>query len=457
MLGIYNYTVILTYMSVISAITGIGLCITGAASPAFCCILLAFSGICDTFDGMVARTKKDRTQSEKNFGIQIDSLADISAFGFFPAAIGIYVCKAKAMLLAFLGGAVLVLAALIRLAHFNVTEEERQRVEGGKRKFYEGLPVTASCVVFPLTVWIAAGCHKDPAYMYVFFLFLLSLMFVSKMKVPKPGAVSALEILYETGFGRLVLKLLTRPGISKICGAYMDSALSKTMIRRFIRKNAIDMDEYEEREFKSFNDFFCRKIKEGYRKNDPAQEHLICPCDGHLTAHEIHDGLVLPVKQSEYSIAELLKDENLAAEYEGGTALVFRLGVENYHRYAFVDEGVILAQKRIPGILHTVRPVALYERPVFLENTREYVVADTKNFGQMIQMEVGALLVGRICNESVKDFHRGEEKGHFEYGGSTIILLLKKNAVRIREEILACTSEDGETSVRMGQCIGEKQ
>ena len=132
--------------------------------------------------------------------------------------------------------------------------------------------------------------------------------------------------------------------------------------------------------------------------------------------------------------------------------MVFRLCVNHYHRYIFPSDAVKSHQIRIDGVLHTVRPVALEAVPVFQENAREYCVLQTPRFGTVIQMEVGAMLVGRICNYSrPRRVYRGQEKGLFQYGGSTIILLVQKDRVRIPQEFLG----QQEVPVLMGQMIAE--
>ena len=146
-IGFYNYTVILTYLSLISSLIGIKLSFDGNFFWAMFC--LALSGICDMFDGVVARTKKNRTPDQKNFGIQLDSLCDVVCFGVFPAVFlyfnGVNSIFGIALLVW------LVLCAVIRLAFFNVLEIKRQQTEGGVTKSYHGLPVTASAIIFPLT------------------------------------------------------------------------------------------------------------------------------------------------------------------------------------------------------------------------------------------------------------------------------------------------------------------
>lgn len=267
-----------------------------------------------------------------------------------------------------------------------------------------------------------------------------------------------LEFLYQTAFGRCVLKLLTRPGLSKAVGKYMDSRLSRWIIPRFIRSNGINMEDYLEEDYTCFNDFFCRRIRPELRPVDREEGHLIAPCDGLLSVYPIQESLVIPVKGSRYSIPDLLRDDSLAARYENGTCLVFRLCVHHYHRYIYGDSGVKEGNTFIPGVLHTVRPVALREVPVFKENSREYTVIHSQNFGNIVQMEVGAMLVGKIDNyHQEKEVHRGEEKGRFLYGGSTIILLLEPDAAEVKEDFFRATEQGNETEIKMGQMIGIKK
>ena len=257
-----------------------------------------------------------------------------------------------------------------------------------------------------------------------------------------------LESLYNNSIGRLVLKVGTRPWVSKIVGAYLDTPLSKVFVRSFIKKSDINLDEFEENSFRNFNECFTRKIKAELR---PIGDGLVSPCDGLLSVYDIKDGLVVPVKASRYSISDLLRNEDLAKEYDGGKCLVFRLCTHHYHRYAYPVSGSKGDNVFLKGILHTVRPFALRDIPVFVENSREYTVIESKEFGQVVQMEVGALMVGKIDN-----YHgrggciKGDEKGKFLYGGSTIILLIKKEKAKLNPEF----SEE-EKEVKLGEKIGE--
>ena len=146
MIGIYDYTVILTYMSTLSAIFGMGLVITG--HPLWATFCLLFCGLCDMFDGKVARTKKNRSETDRAFGIQIDSLSDVVAFGVLPAVMVLFLCQG--CWYAYVISPLYVLAGVIRLAYFNVTEEMRQKSTDDGLKSYFGLPITSAAMIFPV-------------------------------------------------------------------------------------------------------------------------------------------------------------------------------------------------------------------------------------------------------------------------------------------------------------------
>ena len=264
-----------------------------------------------------------------------------------------------------------------------------------------------------------------------------------------------LKFLYHTIPGRACLKLFAGKFVSEGCGRFLDSSVSRCLIRGFVRRNAIRCEDYEQRRFTSFNDFFTRQIRAGLRPVDHDPDNLIAPCDGYLSAYRLSELSVIPVKQSRYTVSELLGGDERAARFRNGICLVFRLGVNNYHRYCYADSGVKGENIYIPGVLHTVRPIALEKLPVFIRNCREFTELTTERFGHMIQMEVGALLVGKIQNyDGAGSVIRGQEKGKFLYGGSTVILLLEKDAVKVHEQYFLATALCREVPVQMGQVIG---
>lgn len=270
-----------------------------------------------------------------------------------------------------------------------------------------------------------------------------------------------LDFLYNTIPGRILLRLLISRNLSKLAGKFLSSSLSKPIIPRFIRNNNICLDDYickDIGQYRDFNDFFTRQIRSELRPIDMNNDSLIAPCDGRLSVYRISDGAVIPVKQSIYKISDLLGGNNaLADKFNGGICLVFRLCVDNYHRYCWFDSGTKGETQFIPGKLHTVRPIALRSVPVFSQNCREYTVIESNNFGTAVQIEVGAMLVGKIENYPCPpQVTRGSEKGKFLYGGSTVILLLEKNRAVLPDNLWKTTAEEKEICVKMGECIGVK-
>lgn len=218
MIGFYDYTVYLTYLSAISAVTGIALALSGSPHPYFAVFTLLFSGLCDAFDGRVARTKKNRTSRMKAYGIQIDSLADIVAFCVLPVCIGFALQEANyaqmggfrvPYVLATAISALFVLGGLIRLAYYNVTEEERQSKEPGARKYYTGLPVTSAALIFPTVALVERLIPGNQAWIYFGVMLLVAAAFVGNFRLRKPGFKA---ILVMVGIGALeaVLFLVAR-------------------------------------------------------------------------------------------------------------------------------------------------------------------------------------------------------------------------------------------------------
>lgn len=268
---------------------------------------------------------------------------------------------------------------------------------------------------------------------------------------------NALKKLYRTIPGRFALHILTHPLISYIAGGFMDSRLSKPLIHKFIEKNGIDMTQYVNEDFRSYNAFFTRRIRPEMRPVDTTPEHLISPCDSKLTVYKINKKSVFKIKDSHYRVSDLLNNNFLARRFEGGWCMIFRLEVDDYHRYCYIDDGSKTGNTFIHGELHTVNPIALERYNIYKRNCREYTVLHTRHFGDVVQVEVGAMLVGRICNRHAEaSITRGQEKGRFEFGGSTIVLLFEKNKVVPDPEILKNSVQNCETIVKFGEKIGTK-
>lgn len=263
--------------------------------------------------------------------------------------------------------------------------------------------------------------------------------------------------MYGHTAGRILLRPLVCPVFSRIGGRLLSTRLSAFFIRPFIRAGRIDMSQYEKRKYLSYNDFFTRKLVPGARKVSDVPDCFISPCDSRLSVYEITDNCAVNIKYTRYSVAALLRDRKLAEEYSGGYIWVFRLCVDDYHRYIYVDNGTVSQSRHIAGVFHTVNPAANDVYPIYKENTREYTLLESEHFGTILQMEVGALLVGKIQNHRrTGPVKRGQEKGSFAFGGSTIILMTKKGAVCPDEDILSNSARGIETRVLLGEQIGKK-
>ena len=268
---------------------------------------------------------------------------------------------------------------------------------------------------------------------------------------------------YGSPIGKSLTELLIKKKLfSKLYGLYCDTSLSKKKISKFIKDFNIDMSISSSSisDFKNFNDFFIRALKNGARPISMDKNLLISPGDGRLFAYEnISMNELVQVKGIHYSLSELIKDNDLAKDYEGGTCLVLRLCPTDYHRFHFIDSGIPFKNNFIKGNYYSVNPMALERIPkLYCQNKREWSVFKSDNFGDILHIEVGATCVGTIVQTYTenKRVNKGDEKGYFKFGGSTTIILLKKNVVKIDEDILNQTNLGYETMVLMGESIGKR-
>ncbi len=266
-----------------------------------------------------------------------------------------------------------------------------------------------------------------------------------------------LKALYTNVVGRAFLKILTCETVSKIGGALLNTGVSSLFVKSFVKKNNIDLSLYEKNKFDSYNDFFTRTIKAENRPVNMDENIFISPCDSKLTAFEINSDSYFNIKNTRYNVASLLRDKKLAKKYEGGIGLLFRLTVDDYHHYCYVDSGVKTSNRKIKGVLHTVNPIANDLYPIYKENSREYCMLRTENFGDVVCVEIGALMVGKITNLQGKGaVKKGAEKGYFEFGGSSVMVLVEKDKVVLDEDIVKNSADGYETIVKMGEGIGRK-
>ena len=265
-----------------------------------------------------------------------------------------------------------------------------------------------------------------------------------------------LKDVYSFESTRACMKVLTSPFVSKAAGIALDSGVSAAFIEKFAETHDIDLFDFEQTEYASFNDFFTRRFKKGRRMIDDREGALICPCDGNVTAYSIAKSDMFVIKNTVYSVHSLLRDRKLAKKYAGGNAVIIRLTAADPHRYVFPCGGIKSHDRHISGMLNVTRPVTSEFEAVYKENTREYCVIRNPQLGDIIMMEVGSLGAGRIRNfeDGAAKIQKGEEKGVFDFGGSTIILLTRSDKVNICADLLENTRRGLETKLRMGEVIG---
>lgn len=202
MIGYYNYTVILTYLGMLISFTGICYAGKGDISTSLFCLML--SGLCDMFDGRIASTRP-RTDEEKHFGIEIDSLSDLICFGVLPAVIAAFIFNRNQISICI--SAVYLLCALIRLAYFNVDELKRQKETDDSRSIYAGLPVTSIAVILPLTVYLAEMLPEKSDYIVLTVMLITAIAFVSPFKLKKPKLLGKL-VLMAVGLTEFILCII---------------------------------------------------------------------------------------------------------------------------------------------------------------------------------------------------------------------------------------------------------
>ena len=282
---------------------------------------------------------------------------------------------------------------------------------------------------------------------------------MGNVTVEENGQDKLLRHLYNDRGGRLCLRVLVSPWISKMAGRLLNTGFSARFVGDFVEKNRIDLSIFEKQKFSSWNDFFTRRLRQGERPVDERGKVLVSPCDGKLSVYRIDKNSRFWIKDTEYTVEQLLRNKSLAERYLGGYALVFRLTVDDYHHFCYPADGKKSDNVVVPGIFHTVNPVANEVYPIYRENAREYTLLKTEKFGTVLMMEVGAMMVGKITNVEKKSVSvkKGQEKGWFEFGGSTIILLLQHGKVRLDYDLIENTENGYETVVRMGERIGENR
>lgn len=247
--------------------------------------------------------------------------------------------------------------------------------------------------------------------------------------------------------------------VSSLVGMWMKMPWTRKSIPHFCKTYHVNLLDFEAVAYKSFNDFFTRKLQPDARPIDHFS--VIAPCDGRYFCYQdlSHKNSFF-VKGQTFSLAKLLNDENLANVYKNGSMIISRLAPVDYHRFHFPVEGKITKITPISGSLYSVNPLALREKiQILTQNKRIIVEITSEKYGNVIQILVGATSVGTIHLTAKQDtlYKKGEELGYFSFGGSMIITLFQRDTIHLNKKILQQTEEQIETLLQMGTSLEEDQ
>ena len=278
-----------------------------------------------------------------------------------------------------------------------------------------------------------------------------------KVETEKVAGESWLIWLYYNPLGEATMHtLVKRKFVSDIYGWLMDTRWSVKKVEPFIKQFDIDMSITQRQHFKTFNDFFTRKIKSSARPIDTSSNVVVSPGDGKLFVYGNIEDQDFIVKGFKFDVHSYLKNDSLAALYSDGSLALLRLCPTDYHRYHFPLAGTVSKEVVINGDLYSVSPIALRDMTdIFLVNKRNYIILSNGRFGDVIMSEIGATMVGSIVQTYQGNVvKKGEEMGYFKFGGSSIILLFKKGTVTFDHDLLTNSASGIETQVEMGKRIG---
>ena len=245
---------------------------------------------------------------------------------------------------------------------------------------------------------------------------------------------------------------------SNLMGMFCNSSLSKYFISNFVNKFGINSNEYEcKKPFGSFNDFFTRRFKPGKRTFERDENKFPSPVEGKILCIEnISRSKIITIKGTPFSLSDLLQDPFLADQYENGLMLIFRLYLPDYHWFHFPDTGEILDTRRLGHTCYSVTPISTHTKKSFYsENIRTISILQTDHFGEIILVEIGGFLISSIKQVYIDtEFKRGQPKGFFKVGGSTVVTIFKKGQIHIDKDILEQSRLGIETHVKLGMGIG---
>lgn len=261
--------------------------------------------------------------------------------------------------------------------------------------------------------------------------------------------------------GRAALHtLVKRAFFSAWYGRRMDHPRSKHKVISFIAEHEIDIEEFAKSpwSYRSFNDFFYRKLKDSARPIAPGDDVAILPADGrHLVFPDVDRAPGFYVKGEVFTLPELFGAGTLANQFAGGSMVISRLAPVDYHRFHFPAAGRVGAASEIAGPLFSVNPIALRRHVRYLvQNKRAITLLDTPRFGPVAMIEVGATMVGGIRQTYTPhtDVKKGDEKGLFKFGGSCVITVFQANRIRFDDDLVEQSGRFIETYAKMGERLG---
>jgi phosphatidylserine decarboxylase len=276
------------------------------------------------------------------------------------------------------------------------------------------------------------------------------------VKTEKIAGENWLVWLYNNPVGEATLwGLVKRKVVSSVYGNMMDRPGSVKKIQPFVEEFDIDMSIAQKQQFTCFNDFFTRKLKRGARPVDTNPDVVVSPADGKILAYSNIADSDFIIKGYRFDVYSFLGDSALARKYIDGSMVVIRLAPYDYHRFHFPISGGASSTVRINGDYYSVNPIALRKMTeIVCLNKREFIIISSPRFSNVVMAEVGATMVGSIVQTYTGSFvAKGEEKGYFKFGGSTVVLLFEKNKIRIDNDLLINTTNGFETSILAGQRI----
>lgn len=268
------------------------------------------------------------------------------------------------------------------------------------------------------------------------------------------------DLIYSTSLGRRFTgRWLCCPLLSRLYGRLQQHPISRAKIPRFVSQYRVDISEtlVPAGGFGSFNDFFTRRLKPETRPVAANPLSLAAVADSRLLAVTLEPDTRIAVKGMRWRLSQLLGTDALDTHFTNGLCLCFRLAPCDYHRFGYADDGVQGPVHTCSGPLHSVNPLALRHKvDILATNFRQWCLIHSAHFGTMLQVEVGAMMVGSIVQHQPRGgaIRKGAEKGYFQFGGSTVLLILEPGRIQVDTDILHYSGRGIETRVRYGEAVG---